>query len=109
MTGPDACLAAPTEPIGRERPAPVLGGRTQRWALSGCRGPFCVGSGCTIAPAFVVAKHTGVLLQNFSPERIGFSRQPFPSPTREKSPCQYLVILIENLHALIGELALHCD
>jgi hypothetical protein len=48
-----------------------------------------------------------VLLLNFSPERIGFFSDTLFRHQLARHRRQYVVIVIESLQALIGELALH--
>jgi len=52
-------------------------------------------------------KQTGMLLLNFSPERIGFLADTLFGHQLARHRCQYVVIVIESLQALIGEFALH--
>jgi hypothetical protein len=53
------------------------------------------------------SKQTGVLLLNFSPERIGFLPDTFFRHQLPRHRRQYVVIVIESLQALICELAFH--
>ena len=82
-------------------------GRTQRWVALRLPGPILCRFRLRYRDGSLSCKQTGVLLLNFSPERIGFLPDTFFRHQLPRHRRQYVVIVIESLQALIGELALH--